>query len=74
VTNIERIQKMNAGQLSDFLQNECMCSHCNHSIKTVDETDEFETYIWECGIDGLDCINGCFDWLKSASIDSFIEL
>jgi hypothetical protein len=69
MTNMERIRSMNAGTLSDFLQNECMCAHCNHSVKTIDENSDFGNYVFDCGLkDGLmDCDSGCFDWLKSES-------
>ena len=62
MTNMERIKLMNADTLSDFLQNESMCVHCNHGIK-----DKYDYINCELKDEEMDCHGGCLDWLKSES-------
>lgn len=70
MTNYERILKMKPLEMTNFLQNESMCSHCNHSKNAK---DEFDDEVYECILEeGMDCINGCYEWLNS-EIDFKIE-
>jgi hypothetical protein len=64
MTNIERIKNMDVRSLSDFLQNECMCSHCDYSVEIRNEDEETDI---NCTLnDGaMDCENGCVKWLNS---------